>query len=67
MGGVALMIFTGGSDLLLVVAPRDDSFHVFSCIFQPRSEPPSLQFSFNFGTTLDLHFGSFGIILVHFF
>ena len=37
MGGVALIKFTGGSDLLLVVAVGDEFVHVFSFIFQTRS------------------------------
>ena len=47
VGWVALIKLTGGSDLLLVV---------LFCIAQPRSEPSSLQFLFDLGTTLDFHF-----------
>ena len=65
MGRVALIKFTGGSDLLLTVAAWNDRFQVCSCISQPRSEPPSLQFQSEFGTTLSLHIGFVGIILIH--
>ena len=62
-GGVALIKFTGGPDLLLTVQVWT-AFPIFSYIFQPRCEPPSSQFSLDSGITLGLHFGSFGIVLV---
>ena len=43
------------------------SFHVFSCICQPCSEPPSLKCPSDFVLTLGLHFDSFSIILTHLF
>ena len=64
VGGVALIQFP---DLLLLTKVPSFLKEIFSCTFQPRSEPPSLQFPFNFGITLGLYFGSFGIILVHLF
>ena len=64
VGGVALIKITGGSDLLLVVAPGD-AFSSFPCTFQPRPEPPIFAVSFDFGTAVGLHFGAFWITLVH--
>ena len=66
-GGVALIQFTGGSDLFLVVAPWYRPFYVVSCIFQSRSEPAALQFLFDLCTTSDFHFGYVCVILVHLF
>ena len=57
--GVALIKFTGGSDLRLVVAARD-CFYFLSCTFQPRSESPYLQFSSDFGTPFWFFWHHFG-------
>ena len=62
---VALIKLTGGSDLLLVVDAGYNRFHVFSCIFQSRSEPPSLQFSFDLvpvWTSIWVLLGCFGTL-----
>ena len=59
---VALIKFTGGSDLLLAVTAGHPLFYVFTGFVQTRSEPPSLQFSCDFGITLGFHFDPSGII-----
>ena len=64
---LALIKFTGGFDLQHVFQEGEVLLNMFSCIFQSRSEPPSSQFSFDFGISLELHVGPFGIILVHLF
>ena len=56
VGGLALMKFTVGSDLLLAVDPGANC-SCFSFTVQARYEPPSLQFR--------QILNHFGIILVH--
>ena len=65
MGGAALIKFTGGFDLLLTVQDGVDIFLYFLYIIRSHSDPPSSQFSSDFGITLGFDFDSFGIILVH--
>ena len=67
MGGVALIKFPGGSQLLLLVPAREDFFHVFSNIFRPLPGPSFLQFWYDVEAPLGRNVGPFGINFVYIF